>query len=156
MVVRLGGRTFGPDDYAVMAIVNRTPDSFYDGGLTLRLDVALRAVETAVAGGTDIGDIGGVRAGYGPAVGVDEELRRALPVVKNVRERFPELVISVDTGAARSPRGSKAPSPPSRPRHGRARGCCVPMTCGRHAECSTWWRPSRAADRRPRPGRGLA
>jgi dihydropteroate synthase len=97
MVVRLGARTFGPDDYAVMAIVNRTPDSFYDGGLNLALDAALRAVESAVAEGADIVDIGGVRAGYGPPVGIAEELGRVLPVVEGVRHRFPELVISVDT-----------------------------------------------------------
>ncbi len=83
-----------------MAIVNRTPDSFYDGGANLELSRALDAVDRAVDEGADLVDVGGVRAGYGPAVDEREELRRVLPVVTGVRERFPELVISVDTWRA--------------------------------------------------------
>ncbi|TAM89848.1 MAG: dihydropteroate synthase [Jatrophihabitans sp.] len=83
-----------------MAIVNRTPDSFYDGGANVELSSALAACERAVADGADIVDIGGVRAGYGPAVGPDEELARVLPVVTAIRDRFPDLVISVDTWRA--------------------------------------------------------
>ncbi len=60
-MLRLGGRTFGPGEYAVMAIVNRTPDSFYDRGATFARDAALRAVERAVAEGADIIDVGGSR-----------------------------------------------------------------------------------------------
>jgi dihydropteroate synthase len=96
-MLRLGSRTFGPGDFAVMAIVNRTPDSFYDGGTNLELTAALGAVELAVEEGADLVDVGGVRAGYGPAVAADEEIRRVLPVVAGIRERFPQLVISVDT-----------------------------------------------------------
>jgi len=83
-----------------MAIVNRTPDSFYAGGRTPALDAAVEACAAAVANGADVVDIGGVRAGYGPVVDVDEELERVLPVVTVVRESFPELVISVDTWRA--------------------------------------------------------
>jgi dihydropteroate synthase len=98
--LRLGRRTFPAGTFAVMAIVNRTPDSFYDGGANVELDNALAACARAVADGADIVDIGGVRAGYGPAVGTDEELARVLPVVTAIRERFPDLVISVDTWRA--------------------------------------------------------
>ena len=83
-----------------MAIVNRTPDSFYDGGANVELAAALDAVDRAVAEGADLVDIGGVRAGYGPPVDTAEELRRVLPVVAAVRERFPNLPISVDTWRA--------------------------------------------------------
>jgi dihydropteroate synthase len=100
MLVRLGSRSFGPDDFAVMAIVNRTPDSFYDAGANVALDAAVAAVDRAVAEGADIVDIGGVRAGYGPAVSSDEELDRVLPLVVAARERHPGLVISVDTWRA--------------------------------------------------------
>ena len=98
--LRLGSRIFAPGQFAVMAILNRTPDSFYDGGANVELERALAAVEQAVSDGADIIDIGGVRAGYGPVVDIDEELRRVLPVVTAVRDRFPELVISVDTWRA--------------------------------------------------------
>src|SRR4051812_13740874 len=61
--LRLGPRTFAGSDLVIMAIVNRTPDSFYDRGATFTEDAALRAVERAVADGADIIDIGGVKAG---------------------------------------------------------------------------------------------
>jgi dihydropteroate synthase len=98
--LRLGARRFAPGEYAVMAIVNRTPDSFYDGGVNVALDAALAACTRAVVDGAAIVDIGGVRAGYGPTVDVAEELDRVLPVVVAVRQRFPELAISVDTWRA--------------------------------------------------------
>ena len=100
MLVRFGTRTFAAGEYAVMAIVNRTPDSFYDGGANVALAAALDAVDTAVEHGADIVDIGGVRAGYGDEVGPAEELDRVLPVVETVRRRHPDLVISVDTWRA--------------------------------------------------------
>ncbi len=80
-----------------MAIVNRTPDSFYDRGATFGHDQALAAVERAVADGADIVDIGGVKAGPGAAVDVPEEIQRVVPFVSEVRARFPDLAISVDT-----------------------------------------------------------
>jgi dihydropteroate synthase len=54
--LRLGGRVFGPGAPAIMAIVNRTPDSFFDRGATFTADAALRAVEIAVGAGADIID----------------------------------------------------------------------------------------------------
>jgi dihydropteroate synthase len=97
---RLGSRVFSDEDYVVMAIVNRTPDSFFDRGATFAEDAALRAVDTAIADGADIIDIGGVKAGPGTTVDADEELRRTIPTVKAVRERFPDVVISIDTWRA--------------------------------------------------------
>jgi dihydropteroate synthase len=95
--LRLGARTFLADDLVVMAIVNRTPDSFYDAGATYSESAALDRVAQAVAEGADIVDVGGVKAGTGPAVSVDEELRRTAPFVTKVRAAYPDLVISVDT-----------------------------------------------------------
>jgi dihydropteroate synthase len=83
-----------------MAIVNRTPDSFFDQGATFAQDAALRAVETAVAAGAEIIDIGGVKAGPGAVVDVTEEIRRTISTVAAVRERFPDIVISIDTWRA--------------------------------------------------------
>jgi dihydropteroate synthase len=95
--LRLGSRTFAPHEFAVMAIVNRTPDSFYDRGATFALDAALRAVDAAVSAGADMIDIGGVKAGPGDEVDAAEEIRRTVPTVSAVRARFPDVVISIDT-----------------------------------------------------------
>lgn len=96
--LRLNGRDIGPR--AIMAVVNRTPDSFYDRGATFGFGAALDAVDRAVAAGADIVDIGGVKAGPGEDVGVAEELRRVVDLVAAVRERHPRVVISVDTWRA--------------------------------------------------------
>ncbi|HEU4424175.1 MAG TPA: dihydropteroate synthase [Pilimelia sp.] len=98
--LRLGSRTFAPDELTVMAIVNRTPDSFFDRGATFAPDAALAAVQRAVTEGADIIDIGGVKAGPGEDVDAAEEIRRTVATVAAVRERFPEIVISIDTWRA--------------------------------------------------------
>ena len=95
--VVLRGRRLPADRAAVMAIVNRTPDSFFDGGATFREQDAMDAVSRAVDEGADLVDIGGVKAGVGPEVTQAEEIRRVVPFVARVRERFPDLPISVDT-----------------------------------------------------------
>jgi dihydropteroate synthase len=100
MPLRLGAREFADDQFVVMAIVNRTPDSFFDQGSTFAMAAALDAVDLAVDQGAEIVDIGGVKAGPGPAVGVDEEIGRVADVVAEVRARHPGLVISVDTWRA--------------------------------------------------------
>jgi dihydropteroate synthase len=100
MPLRLRTRVFADDELIVMAIVNRTPDSFFDRGTTFAPDAALEAVDRAVAAGADIVDIGGVRAGRGPDVGVDEEIDRVAGIVAAVRRRHPDIVISVDTWRA--------------------------------------------------------
>ncbi|WP_433323817.1 dihydropteroate synthase [Spirillospora sp. CA-294931] len=96
--LRLNGRGFGR--FVIMAVVNRTPDSFFDRGATYAFDAALAAVDRAVEGGADIVDIGGVKAGPGDEVDVAEELRRVVDLVAAVRERHPRVVISVDTWRA--------------------------------------------------------
>ena len=84
----------------IMAIVNRTPDSFYDKGASFADADAMARVCEAVAAGADIIDIGGVKAGPGEAVDVTEEIRRTASFVSAVRSEFPEVVISVDTWRA--------------------------------------------------------
>jgi dihydropteroate synthase len=98
--LRLGRREFAADDLVVMAIVNRTPDSFYDRGATYALGAAVEAADRAVEGGAGIVDIGGVKAGPGADVDAAEELRRTAEVVAAVRAAHPDLVISVDTWRA--------------------------------------------------------
>ncbi|OLT09900.1 dihydropteroate synthase [Pseudonocardia sp. CNS-139] len=96
-MIRFGTREPAQDRALVMAIVNRTPDSFYDRGATFADGAAMARVDAAVAEGADIVDIGGVKAGPGPDVDVAEEVRRVVPFVAAVRARHPDVVISVDT-----------------------------------------------------------
>ncbi|SMQ61342.1 dihydropteroate synthase [Agreia sp. VKM Ac-1783] len=81
---------------AVMAIVNRTPDSFFDCGRTFALDRAVDAALAAATAGADWVDIGGVKFAPGPEVSASEELDRVLPVVQAVAAQS-DVVISVDT-----------------------------------------------------------
>ena len=100
MPLRWGTRTFDDGETLVMAIVNRTPDSFYDRGATYARGAALDAVDRAVAEGAAVVDIGGVKAGPGAEVDPAEELRRTAELVGAVRAAHPDLVISVDTWRA--------------------------------------------------------
>ena len=98
--LRLGAREFPPDEPVVMAIVNRTPDSFFDRGRTYALQAALERVDQVVEEGAGIVDVGGVKAAPGEEVPVEEEARRVLELVELVRERHPSVVLSVDTWRA--------------------------------------------------------
>ncbi|WP_150244274.1 dihydropteroate synthase [Nocardiopsis quinghaiensis] len=99
-MLRLRGREYDADTTLVMAIVNRTPDSFYDKGATWDGGAALERVRGVVAEGADIVDIGGVKAAPGEEIGAEEEKRRIVDFVAAVRAEFPHLVISVDTWRA--------------------------------------------------------
>ena len=97
MLRTFGRRTFDfAHRVAVMAILNRTPDSFYDRGANFEFEAALAAGERALAEGADWLDIGGVKAGPGPPVSEAEELDRVVPLVEALRERT-DAVVSVDT-----------------------------------------------------------
>jgi dihydropteroate synthase len=93
----LRGRSFPLGRLLVMAIVNRTPDSFYRPGMTWDEGAALDRVHQVVAEGADILDVGGVPAKPGDEVTAAEEIRRVVPFIAAVRATYPELVISADT-----------------------------------------------------------
>ena len=98
--LRLRGRTFSPGETGLLAIINRTPDSFYYEGRYLDDETEIMAVERAVTDGADAVDVGGVKAGPGPEVSAAEELHRVVPFVAAIRAAYPDLVISVDTWRA--------------------------------------------------------
>lgn len=81
----------------IMGILNVTPDSFSDGGKWDTLGHAMKHVETMLADGADLIDVGGesTRPGHTP-VGAQEEIERVLPVIEAIRSRF-DVPISVDT-----------------------------------------------------------
>ena len=93
---------YGEDDGlpTVMAIINRTPDSFYDRGATFALEDALARTDAAVAAGAGIIDVGGVKAGPGDYVGEDEEIERVVPLIAATAQRHPGVAVSVDTWRA--------------------------------------------------------
>jgi dihydropteroate synthase len=84
-----------------MGVLNVTPDSFSDGGRYLQVDTAIERGVQLVAEGASIVDVGAesTRPGAEP-VALDEELRRALPVVEGLARRLPGVQISIDTSKA--------------------------------------------------------
>ncbi|MGH9058839.1 MAG: dihydropteroate synthase, partial [Acidimicrobiales bacterium] len=84
---------------AVMGILNRTPDSFYDRGAYWDTDAFFRRADDLVAAGADLLDVGGVKAGPGPEVTEAEELDRVVPAIEALRRRF-DVALSVDTWRA--------------------------------------------------------
>jgi len=99
-VLRLGALDVPDGGLVVMAILNRTPDSFYDRGATFELDAALTRVERVVAEGAGMVDVGGVKAAPGAEVDAAEEIRRTVDLVGAIRAAHPTLPISIDTWRA--------------------------------------------------------
>ena len=97
MQLALGATVFDITTRAVvMGILNRTPDSFFDGGDYWDFDDFLRQAERLVADGADFLDVGGVKAGPGPEVTPQEEIERVVPAIDALRSRF-DVPLSVDT-----------------------------------------------------------
>lgn len=92
---------------AVMGILNVTPDSFSDGGKFSSFENAIKQAEKMLSDGADIIDIGGesTRPGAMP-VDEEEETKRVVPVIRELKTRFPECVISVDTAKSEVARKS--------------------------------------------------
>lgn len=100
MLLELGTHRFDVTHRAlVMGILNRTPDSFYDAGEYWEFDQFLAKAEQLVDDGADFLDVGGVKAGPGDEVGLEEELERVVPAIEALRARF-DLPLSVDTWRA--------------------------------------------------------
>lgn len=97
---RTARRAIDLSNPVLMGVLNITPDSFSDGGRFYQADAALRRIDELQRQGADIVDIGGESTRPGSAsVTADEELRRVMPAVEAVVERF-DLPVSVDTTKA--------------------------------------------------------
>jgi dihydropteroate synthase len=96
-MLRLGKHAFPASQPLIMAIVNRTPDSFFQPGTTWTEPAALDRVDQAIAEGADIIDVGGIPAAPGSEVDVAEEIRRIAGFIAAIRMRYPDIVISADT-----------------------------------------------------------
>ncbi len=96
----LGDRCYDLSERAlVVGILNRTPDSFYDAGETYRLDALVRKAYRLANDGADVLEVGGVKAGVGPEVSVDEELDRTIPAIEALHSRI-DIPLGVDTWRA--------------------------------------------------------
>ncbi len=82
----------------VMAIVNATPDSFYEGYLRKPKEELFLLIQNMVAEGADIIDVGGQSTRPGSqCIGADEEIKRVIPVIEWIHENFSQVIISIDT-----------------------------------------------------------
>ncbi|MBQ5856439.1 MAG: dihydropteroate synthase [Bacteroidales bacterium] len=98
MKLKIGEHFFSWDRPLVMGILNLTPDSFYDGGSHNNTDDVLRHCEKMLTEGADIIDIGAFSSRPGmEIISAEEENRRLLPYLTEIKKRFPETIISIDT-----------------------------------------------------------
>ena len=98
MKLKIGEHFFSWDRPLVMGILNLTPDSFYDGGSHNNTDDVLRHCEKMLTDGADIIDIGAFSSRPGSEIiSVEEENSRLIPYLIEIRKRFPEAIISIDT-----------------------------------------------------------
>lgn len=82
----------------VMGILNATPDSFFDGGMHDSLSTAMEKVNQMVEEGADIIDVGGMSSRPGAKlISEKEEMERVLPIIKGIKESYPNQIISIDT-----------------------------------------------------------
>lgn len=96
-----GPMLFGERTY-VMGIINATPDSFYDGGRNFLIGDAVAAAAKMAAAGADIIDVGGESSRPGSKrISAEEEIERAVPVIKEIKNSFPSLRVSIDTYKAK-------------------------------------------------------
>lgn len=92
------GRLLDISSPAVMAIINVTPDSFYDGGKWNSEKELLFHAEQLLKEGAQILDVGGMSSRPGSSVIPEsEELNRVIPVIKALNRNFPDTIISIDT-----------------------------------------------------------
>jgi len=96
--LNVGGKLLNLSSPKVMGILNVTPDSFFDGGKYNSIEEALSQVKSMIDDGAQIIDIGGFSSRpSAKLISVDEELKRILPIVKEVTNQFPKIILSVDT-----------------------------------------------------------
>ncbi|MEX3074011.1 dihydropteroate synthase [Vibrio alginolyticus] len=108
MIIKANNKSLDLSRPHVMAILNVTPDSFSDGGKYHSIDLAMAQVEKMIAAGVSIIDVGGESTRPGaPEVSLEEELKRVIPVVQAIREKY-DVWISVDTSKAEVMRQSVA------------------------------------------------
>ena len=98
MTINIKGNLINFSIPKIMGILNLTPDSFFDGGRYDSSDKVLKQVEKMIISGADIIDVGGYSSRPGAKnICISEELKRVIPTIKLIKEKFPKTLISIDT-----------------------------------------------------------
>ena len=96
--INIKGDLFQFDTPKIMGIINLSPDSFYENDAKKKETVLLKKIESFIANGADIIDIGGCSTKPNSSLpSTKEELSRVLEPLKLIRKEFPKLIVSVDT-----------------------------------------------------------
>ena len=99
ITLQIKGKLFALDEPWIMGIINSTPDSFYNKSRTTGQEQEVLAkAATMIKEGAHILDIGGYssRPGASP-VSEKEELKRVIHVIRSIKDRFPDNLVSIDT-----------------------------------------------------------
>lgn len=92
------GRLLVMDKPLVMGIINATPDSFFEGSRVNEVDEIVAKVDKMLSDGADLIDIGGQSTRPGSElIAPDEEIKRVVPAIKAIIQKFPDIFISIDT-----------------------------------------------------------
>jgi len=98
MTINCNGRLIDLSEPKIMGILNTTPNSFYDGGSNHSMDLIFQKLEKHLNDGADIIDIGGYSTKPGAEeVSEEEEIARTVPVIKQILNKYPDVLISIDT-----------------------------------------------------------
>ena len=98
MYINCKGRLLDLQQPRIMGILNVTPDSFYDGGRNRTMEDYLKHTARMLEEGADFIDVGAYSSRPGALdISEEEEVNRLIPVIKNLVQEFPEILISVDT-----------------------------------------------------------
>jgi dihydropteroate synthase len=96
--INVNGKIVSLQEPLVMGILNCTPDSFYDGGKNNTPESSLKLVAQMVEEGVSIIDVGGYSSRpNAKEISPEEEIRRVIPIIELINEKFPEIIISIDT-----------------------------------------------------------
>lgn len=96
--INIKGTLFQFDTPKIMGIINLSPDSFYENDAEKKETALLKKIESFIANGADIIDIGGSSTKpNSPLPSAKEELDRVIEPLKLIRKEFPNLIISIDT-----------------------------------------------------------
>ncbi len=98
MEINIKGKLLNLKKPKIMGILNITPDSFFDGGLYNTEKKVDHQVTSMIEDGMDILDVGGYSSRPGAKeISVNEEKDRVIPVIKFLRKKYPDLILSIDT-----------------------------------------------------------
>lgn len=98
MTLNCNGQLLTLDTPRILGVLNITPDSFYDGGAYLNVNAAIKQCEKMITEGVDIIDLGAYSSRPGAKeITENEELSRLLPVLEQLKSRFPNTLFSIDT-----------------------------------------------------------